>query len=374
MVGGHADEICHDLPLAVARVGDAGVVLARDLPEVVNSRRQEEADLLPHGAVADVLQRAPGGHRRELLQRLPAPSAQVEVGHGDEPARRVGVRAPPDALAAGAMQPQDRPHHVHDAPNLLFALALGEVLDDDAVPDGHEPRLRAAPRARVGVGARRDLLHEVLGGCALELPGRPRALEVVAEEAAEHAEEDDAREVAVLRLPVPAVEVRVVQPVGQHGVSRIAGQRVEELRALGQLAHEVLLHRHRLAQLALLVEHLLAHALQLQPREVPDLRDLRLRQVLLDRCELSDDEARNLHPVLVVLRQCQLSGGDQVHLDGIVDLEAVDLGVNGSAMKQVADKRQVDVLSVPPLDLQEAVLVQQLLRRVLVPAIASIDK
>mmetsp|Transcript_61314 Transcript_61314/g.154760 ORF Transcript_61314/g.154760 Transcript_61314/m.154760 type:complete len:238 (+) Transcript_61314:463-1176(+) len=227
------------------------------------------------------------------------------------------------ALAAHPVQAQDAAHHMHQGPDLLHALALRQPLDDNAFLDGHQTSLRAAIVARAVLG--RDLLDEVelgrvhrlvlhallpldepCGAAACDFDVTCELLEVIAEEASKHAEHDDTCEVAVLRLPVPTVELCIVKPKWQRRVPSIPRQRVEEFRVLRQFVNELALHRDGLPQLGRLVQHLVAHAFELEPREVPYRSHLGLLQVLGDRCELPDIEACCKHPVLIMLGQCQL--------------------------------------------------------------------
>mmetsp|Transcript_35298 Transcript_35298/g.112304 ORF Transcript_35298/g.112304 Transcript_35298/m.112304 type:complete len:206 (-) Transcript_35298:660-1277(-) len=171
------------------------------------------------------------------------------------------------------------------------------------------------------------------------LLGLGLALEVAAQEAREHAQQHDAREVAVLRLLVPAIELGVVQPEGQGRVPGVPRKRVEEPGALRQLLHELPLERHGLPQLHGLVQDLLAHALELQPREVPDLRDLVLGEVLLDGRKLPHHEAEVQHPVLVHLGQCELRWRHQVDFDLAVEPQAIHLRVHGATVEEVAQQR-----------------------------------
>mmetsp|Transcript_43578 Transcript_43578/g.123316 ORF Transcript_43578/g.123316 Transcript_43578/m.123316 type:complete len:542 (+) Transcript_43578:215-1840(+) len=379
-----------DLVLIVGRVRDARHVLARYVLEVVDPRRHLQLELARDAALPYHLDGAARRHRGELLQGLPVPLANVEVRHGDEPAEVARLhRRLVDTLPADVGEAEDRAHHVHDAPDLLGALPLREVPDHHAAGDRHQPDLLAAALRRVGHD--RHLLDEVPGDLDGELAagaaaaGHPWArrvrrvvvviaLEIVAEEAAEHAQQDDSCEVPVLRLLVPAVEVGVVQPEGQRGVPGVARERVEELGLRRQPGDEVPLHRHGLAQLRGLGQHLVPHPLELEPREVPQLRHLLLREVLLDGRELPDPEARRDHPVLVHLRQGQLRGGHEVHLDLPVQLEPVDLGVDSAAVEEVAEQGDVDGGGVPALLLQEAKLVEELLGGVFVTTVASVDE
>mmetsp|Transcript_67600 Transcript_67600/g.198513 ORF Transcript_67600/g.198513 Transcript_67600/m.198513 type:complete len:328 (+) Transcript_67600:945-1928(+) len=155
---------------------------------------------------------------------------------------------------------------------------------------------------------------------------------------------------------------------------RVARERVEELRALRQVRDELTLEGHGSSQLHLLVEHLVSHALQLEPGEIPELRHLGLLEVLLDGRELPDVEAGLDHLLLVVLGERELRRRHEVHVDRAVEPEAVRLGVHGAAVEEVADEHEVDVRAVPSLGLKEAEFVEELLRRVLVPAIARVDE
>mmetsp|Transcript_32090 Transcript_32090/g.92086 ORF Transcript_32090/g.92086 Transcript_32090/m.92086 type:complete len:389 (-) Transcript_32090:689-1855(-) len=336
-------EVRLDLVLHVARVRHACQVLARNVWEIVDARWHLQAILFEDVAVLDDLERAPRGHGGELLERLAVPAADVHVRHGDEAPGNVRVAGGAvDALPAHVVEAQDGPHHVHEAPNLLDGLALGKVLDDHAVLQGHEANLIAAAILRLVFPC--NLLDEVRRCNHRRLPrverlppfvglwarwvnvqvrqGRERRFhlrsEIFAQEAPEHAQQNDASEVAVLRLLVPPVQLGVVQPEGQGGVACIPRQRVEEPRPRRQHVDKLALERHGPAQLQRLLQDLLAHALELQPREVPDLCHLVLSKVLLDRRELPDSETEGYHPVLVHLGQGKLCRRHQVDYDLVI--------------------------------------------------------
>jgi hypothetical protein len=175
-------------------------------------------------------------------------------------------------------------------------------------------------------------------------------------------------------LPVPVVQLRLVQEVGDDGVLGVPGQRVVEPGARGDLAHELLAEGDRGAQLELLVADLVAHPLKLQPREVPELRHVGLLQIILDAGVLHDLEAVLDHAPDVFLRHGNLVGGDEVNLDLLEDLETVHLGVYRAAVEEVPHKGQVDGAPVPVQLFQERELVQELLSWVLVTAIPRIEE
>lgn len=133
-------------PLSRAALGAAKIAQ----PEVVNPRRQQEADLLLHLAIADVFQRAPRGHGRELLQRLPsgtcAGPALGKRGH-----TRNGIAQAVGRIGCGRRSAPPAP---------TLGLRGGRRFDDGAVS-------RPWPHLRSGRGCRRR------GGCRPCAPSTP---------------------------------------------------------------------------------------------------------------------------------------------------------------------------------------------------------
>lgn len=123
-------------------------------------------------------------------------------------------------------------------------------------------------------------------------------------DAVEQGEEDDPHVVAVRGLPVPHVVLAVIKPERQDRVVRVPGQWVVELatwRESLQLLQDVKAHSHSATQRVHPARELVAHPLELQPREVPDLRDLSLVQVLINGLEEAHLEAVLFHHVDISL-------------------------------------------------------------------------
>mmetsp|Transcript_22872 Transcript_22872/g.58339 ORF Transcript_22872/g.58339 Transcript_22872/m.58339 type:complete len:235 (-) Transcript_22872:364-1068(-) len=173
-VGRDAQEVGLNLALPIARVRYAGHVPAANLLEVVHPGRDRQLEFLPNLPISDDLQNAARRNGRELLQWLAVPVVDVEVGHGDEPADALGVvRWPEHALAPGVEEPEDGAHHVHEAPDLLDALAFAQPLDDHALLDGHQAGLGAVCLERRRAGGR-ALADEVRGAGERRFAGAER--------------------------------------------------------------------------------------------------------------------------------------------------------------------------------------------------------
>mmetsp|Transcript_3966 Transcript_3966/g.10982 ORF Transcript_3966/g.10982 Transcript_3966/m.10982 type:complete len:289 (-) Transcript_3966:777-1643(-) len=287
--------------LHVATVRHTRRVLTRDVRKVVDSRWKPQAELFDDAPIVDDPENASRCHCCELLQLPSVPGVDVQLRHADvAPGQLWTAGAEVNTVPTDAIEAQDGAYHVHQAPDLFYALALAKVLDEDAIGERHQADLTAADVLRLVIPD--NLFVEVR--CTEERVTQPRAfprrirrrqartfglwrdlgraLEVTAQQPCQHAQQDDPGEVTVLRLLVPPVELRIVQPEGQCWMPGITWKWVKEPCARRQLANKLPLKRHRFSQLERLLQDLVAHAFQLQPREVPDLRNLILLKVLID--------------------------------------------------------------------------------------------
>ena len=147
-----------------------------------------------------------------------------------------------------------------------------------------------------------------------------------------------------------------------------------ELRPLLDAVQELAAERYARPQLVLLLQYPLAHPLQLRSGEVPLHGHVAALQVLLDRGEAPDGEAVLPHLLHIAFRHGELARGDQVDLHVVEYLESVRLGMDRTSMIQVSDQRDMQVREVHAVVLEERVLVQKLLCRMLVLAVSGIDE
>ena len=151
-------------------------------------------------------------------------------------------------------------------------------------------------------------------------------------------------------------------------------KRVVELGAFGDSVHELLPEGDGGSEHVGLGEDLLSHALQLRAGEVPLGGDVVLIKIFLDGAEDAHLEAVVLHLGDIGLGHGQFLRGDEVYLDLVPKLETVGLAVYGTAVVEVADKGDVDAVGLPVVVLEEGVLVQDFLGRMLVLAVSGVDE
>eukprot|EP00754_Rhynchopus_humris_P024033 Rhum_TRINITY_DN14861_c18_g1::Rhum_TRINITY_DN14861_c18_g1_i1::g.124369::m.124369 len=370
-VGRRADEVRHRV-LVVLLVADARRVGAVNLVEIVDPRRHVQPVLRLHLVVLDDVDGTLGGDGCNLLQlRLREELGRnVRKRHDALDAPRPRRRVEHTGRARDVAQAEQLRHLRDRLPAPLHILALSDVVDDQPVRDRLDPGLPLHLRCLPGLP-----LHDLdeVDGRRRRLRRR-RTVERVDLRAAAQRELEDARVVAVDALPVVRVVRHVVEPHRHHRVLLVAGQRVVELGVGGDLLQVVPAARDGAAKVLLAAQDLVAHPLQLQPREVPDGRDVRLRQVLVDGLVAGHLEAVVHHALLVLLRHRQVRGRNQVHLHLVEHAEAVCLAVDRAAVVQVADEGQVDAGAVPVQLLEERELVEELLRRVLVASVARVQE
>mmetsp|Transcript_85687 Transcript_85687/g.245920 ORF Transcript_85687/g.245920 Transcript_85687/m.245920 type:complete len:305 (+) Transcript_85687:1039-1953(+) len=177
-------------------------------------------------------------------------------------------------------------------------------------------------------------------------------------------------------MPVPSVQRRRIKGQRDQRLLLVAGQGLEERGVHRQLRLPLFPEGHFSQELVLCPRLEFTTPLKLALVEVPDVREAigSSLQILFHGTEDADVETVAVHLVPVLHGVREGPGRDEVHADLAEDLEAIDLGVRGAAVGEVADERDVDGRVVPPHLLQQRELVHHLAHRVCVPAVAGIQE
>mmetsp|Transcript_75422 Transcript_75422/g.191379 ORF Transcript_75422/g.191379 Transcript_75422/m.191379 type:complete len:246 (-) Transcript_75422:652-1389(-) len=220
------------------------------------------------------------------------------------------------------------------------------------VPGGDVNRLQEN-RQRRGRGGSCEGVLTVQRVRAVHLRDRPGLVgrvvavarrDAVADTAEEHTQKNDVGIVGIAGMPVPSVQRRRVKGQRDQRPLLVAGQGLEEGGVRRQLRLPLFPEGHFSQELVLCPRLEFTTPLKLALVEVPNVREAigSSLQILFHGTEDADFEAVAVHLVPVLHGVREGPGRDEVHADLAEDLEAIDLGVRGAAVGEVADERDVD--------------------------------